>query len=86
MGDDIEVCKADGSGEKLGTFHTLRQQEEREDTTYYALSDFVAPKESGVQDSRRQKAEPEEADHSQSAAAARSTQSHSTPWPTFAVV
>ena len=50
VGDDIEVYDADGSGKQLGTFHTLRQQEEREDSTYYALSDFVAPKASGVQD------------------------------------
>merc|ERR1719378_1948818 len=50
VGDDIDVFAADGSGAKLGTFHTLRQQEEREDTTYYAMSDFVAPKDSGVQD------------------------------------
>ena len=45
-GDDIEVYSADGSGAQLGTFHTLRQQEEREDTTYYAMSDFIAPKSS----------------------------------------
>jgi len=50
VGDDIEVCAADGSGKKLGAFHSLRQQEEREDTTYFALSDFVAPKASGVND------------------------------------
>jgi len=50
VGDDIDVFAADGSGAKVGTFHTLRQQEEREDTTYYAMSDFVAPKTSGVQD------------------------------------
>ena len=50
VGDDIQVYDADGSGKQLGTFHTLRQQEEREDSTYYALSDFVAPKASGVQD------------------------------------
>jgi len=50
VGDDIEVYAADGSGAVLGTFHTLRQQEEREDTTYYAMSDFVAPKASGVKD------------------------------------
>merc|ERR1711966_646813 len=50
VGDDIEVYKADGSGAKLGTFHTLRQQEEREDPTYYALSDFIAPSDSGVPD------------------------------------
>merc|ERR1719331_3313496 len=50
VGDDIDVYSADGSGAKLGKFHTLRQQEEREDTTYYALSDFVAPKASGKTD------------------------------------
>jgi len=50
VGDDIEVYKADGSGAKLGTFHTLRQQEEREDSVYYAMSDFIAPKSSGKTD------------------------------------
>merc|ERR1712087_842627 len=49
VGDDIEVYSPDGS-ELLGTFHTLRQQEEREDTTYHAMSDFVAPKSSGKKD------------------------------------
>jgi 5-methyltetrahydrofolate--homocysteine methyltransferase len=50
VGDDIQVYSADGSGATLGTFHTLRQQEEREDSTYYALSDFIAPSDSGVPD------------------------------------
>jgi len=50
VGDDIEVYNADGSGAKLGTFHTLRQQEEREEATYYAMSDFIAPKSSGKTD------------------------------------
>merc|ERR1712046_547474 len=50
VGDDIEVYARDGSGTCEGKFHTLRQQEEREDTTYYALSDFVAPKDSGKKD------------------------------------
>merc|ERR1740127_232842 len=50
VGDDIEVYKPDGSGVKLGTFHTLRQQEEREDATYYAMSDFIAPKSTGKTD------------------------------------
>jgi len=49
VGDDIEVYSPDGS-EVLGTFHTLRQQEEREDTTYHAMSDFIAPKSSGKKD------------------------------------
>jgi len=50
VGDDIEVYSADGSGKLEGVFHTLRQQEEREDATYYAMSDFIAPKASGVAD------------------------------------
>merc|ERR1719247_1675254 len=50
VGDDIEVYSPDGSGTKLGKFHTLRQQEEREDATYYAMSDFIAPKDSGKTD------------------------------------
>ena len=50
VGDDINVYDVDGSGKELGTFHTLRQQEEREDSTYFALSDFVAPKDTGIQD------------------------------------
>merc|ERR1719182_594072 len=50
VGDDIEVYAKDGSGNLLGKFHGLRQQEEREDTTYYSMSDFVAPKESGKKD------------------------------------
>jgi len=50
VGDDIEVYATDGSGTKLGTFHTLRQQEEREDPVYYAMSDFIAPKASGKAD------------------------------------
>jgi len=49
VGDDIEVYSTDGS-EVLGKFHTLRQQEEREDTTYHAMSDFIAPKDSGRKD------------------------------------
>merc|ERR1719149_500152 len=49
-GDDIEVYSPDGSGAVLGTFHALRQQEEREEATYYALSDFIAPKTSGKAD------------------------------------
>ena len=36
---------------KLVTIHTLRQQAEKaKGEPYYALSDFIAPKESGVQD------------------------------------
>jgi len=50
VGDDIEIYAADGSGTKLGVYHTLRQQEEREDDVYYALSDFVAPKTANKKD------------------------------------
>merc|ERR1719460_1567465 len=49
VGDDIEVYSADGAT-TLGSFHTLRQQEEREDSVYFAMSDFIAPKSSGVKD------------------------------------
>jgi len=48
-GDDIEVYSTDGSS-TLGVFHALRQQEEREDDNYLAMSDFIAPKSSGVKD------------------------------------
>ena len=49
VGDDIDVYDATGSTKK-GTFHGLRQQEEREDTTYLAISDFIAPESAGVRD------------------------------------
>jgi 5-methyltetrahydrofolate--homocysteine methyltransferase len=61
VGDDIELDLAADSLEKssklkLGTaekvrIHTLRQQAEKsEGQPYHALSDFIAPKASGVQD------------------------------------
>jgi 5-methyltetrahydrofolate--homocysteine methyltransferase len=35
----------------IGTWHTLRQQKQKDKTqTYYALSDFIAPKDSGIKD------------------------------------
>ncbi|HEY0176780.1 MAG TPA: methionine synthase, partial [Pedobacter sp.] len=47
VGDDI-LLEAEG---KPVTIHTLRQQAEKvAGQPYYALSDFVAPKESGIQD------------------------------------
>ncbi|MFP4156457.1 MAG: methionine synthase [Opitutales bacterium] len=50
VGDDIELYHPE-TGETLHTFHTLRQQKKKAGSeTYYALSDFVAPKESGLQD------------------------------------
>ncbi len=49
VGDDIELYEKDGS--VRATFHTLRQQKEKSGSdTYYALSDFVAPKDSGLTD------------------------------------
>ncbi|MFW2480568.1 MAG: methionine synthase [Lentimonas sp.] len=49
VGDDIEVYGNDGG--TIGRLHTLRQQKRKEKSdTYYAMSDFVAPKESGQVD------------------------------------
>jgi 5-methyltetrahydrofolate--homocysteine methyltransferase len=54
VGDDVEVYapEADGArGAPLAKFCMLRQQAEKEtDDAYMALSDFVAPKDSGVRD------------------------------------
>ncbi len=49
-GDDIRVTHPDGT--PLGTIHTLRQQRRKrsDQSPYYALADFVAPAESGIQD------------------------------------
>mmetsp|Transcript_25795 Transcript_25795/g.81906 ORF Transcript_25795/g.81906 Transcript_25795/m.81906 type:complete len:1328 (+) Transcript_25795:851-4834(+) len=50
VGDDIEVYDKAG-GAKMATLCTLRQQAEKDgDEPYMALSDFIAPKDSGVQD------------------------------------
>ncbi len=50
VGDDVELY-APESGEKIGTFHTLRQQKRKTtEKPYFALSDFVAPKDSGLTD------------------------------------
>ncbi|MGJ8637807.1 MAG: methionine synthase [Opitutaceae bacterium] len=49
VGDDIEVYG--DKGETIGKLHTLRQQKKKERSdTYYAMSDFVAPKDSGQVD------------------------------------
>jgi 5-methyltetrahydrofolate--homocysteine methyltransferase len=49
VGDDIELYNEDGS--PRGKLHTLRQQKEKSGSeTYYALADFVAPKDSGQTD------------------------------------
>ncbi len=50
VGDDVELYDPT-SGEKRVTFHTLRQQKKKNtDKPYFALSDFVAPKDSGLKD------------------------------------
>jgi len=49
--DDIELYADDDRKERLEVFHTLRQQMKRSsERANFALSDFVAPKESGVGD------------------------------------
>ena len=49
-GDDIEIYDPQ-KGEKIATQHTLRQQTKKADgVPQKALSDFVAPKESGIKD------------------------------------
>ncbi len=51
IGDDIAVYADDARSRKIATFHTLRQQlEKREGRHNVALSDFIAPKTSGVAD------------------------------------
>ena len=45
-GDDVELYGEDGA--PIAKLHTLRQQKQKADSeTYYALADFVAPKNSG---------------------------------------
>ncbi len=51
VGDSIEVYADDARSEVLETLHALRQQgEHREGVPNRALSDFVAPKETGLAD------------------------------------
>jgi len=53
VGDDIELYAENGKDVRA-VIHTLRQQMEKPekalDQNYYALSDFIAPKETGLQD------------------------------------
>jgi 5-methyltetrahydrofolate--homocysteine methyltransferase len=50
--DDIEIYTNDGRTERRCIVHTLRQQRRhrREDRPNIALADFIAPRESGVED------------------------------------
>jgi len=51
VGDDIELYTDESRTTVLDTIYTLRQQAEKvKDEPYYALSDFIAPKASGVPD------------------------------------
>ncbi|MFB5945878.1 methionine synthase [Albibacterium profundi] len=51
VGDDIELYTDDTRTEVLATVHTLRQQSEKvPGEPHYALSDFIAPKDSGRAD------------------------------------
>jgi len=51
VGDDIEVYTDESKTEVLKTIHTLRQQNEKsKGQPNLALSDFIAPKESGLTD------------------------------------
>jgi 5-methyltetrahydrofolate--homocysteine methyltransferase len=51
VGDDIELYTDESRKQVLTTIHTLRQQAEKvKGEPYYALSDFIAPKDSGVKD------------------------------------
>merc|ERR1712176_540281 len=50
-GDDIHLYKDESRTEVSHTFFTLRQQAEKDNKEpYYALSDFIAPADSGVKD------------------------------------
>ncbi|GGW73839.1 methionine synthase [Alteromonas halophila] len=48
--DDIEIYQDDSRSEVIGVSHHLRQQTLKKDFANYCLSDFVAPKESGIAD------------------------------------
>ena len=51
VGDDVEVYTDDSRKTVLTTFHMLRQQYEKvDDRPYYCISDFLAPKETGIKD------------------------------------
>ncbi|MCD8740654.1 methionine synthase [Mucilaginibacter roseus] len=51
VGDDIELYTDETRQHVITKIHTLRQQAEKaKDEPYYALADFIAPKESGVPD------------------------------------
>ncbi|PIW64899.1 MAG: methionine synthase, partial [Candidatus Omnitrophica bacterium CG12_big_fil_rev_8_21_14_0_65_50_5] len=51
VGDDVEVYADDSRKKIIATFYTLRQQSDKQDgRPNYALSDFIASKDSGLKD------------------------------------
>jgi 5-methyltetrahydrofolate--homocysteine methyltransferase len=49
--DDIDIYDVDDAGKRMCTFHHIREQQVKPGKkNYYCLSDFVAPKGSGVKD------------------------------------
>jgi len=50
VGDDIEIYEDESRKKAINIFHTLRQQSKRDGKSNMALSDFVAPKDSGIKD------------------------------------
>ncbi len=49
--DDVAIFANDARGHRVGTFHTLRQQIARNSQrANTALADFIAPKETGIED------------------------------------
>ena len=50
VGDDIEVSDPENAENPTCKFMTLRQQLDMDQGSYIAMSDFIAPKSSGVQD------------------------------------
>ena len=48
--DDIELYDENDSNKVIGKLFTMRQQQETENGVYLALSDFIAPKETGITD------------------------------------
>jgi 5-methyltetrahydrofolate--homocysteine methyltransferase len=51
VGDDIEIYSDDSRKKKIATLHTLRQQMLRDESkSNLALSDFIAPKDTGLAD------------------------------------
>lgn len=52
VGEDIEVYDTQNPEKKIATFACLRQQKQKvgDDDTYYNMSDFIAPKDTGKRD------------------------------------